>query len=256
MYIDVHAHYDDDRFAKDREKVLSGLVENDIGLVINAGSDLESSQSSLKLAKEYPFVYACCGIHPHESENYTKDILKIEELLSNEKCVAIGEIGLDYYYENTRRDIQMEAFRAFMDLAVKHSLPVVIHSRESTQDCLDAVNDYKKKSVTGLFHCFSGSPEVAKIVLDAGYYISIGGTVTFKNAKKVVETVKYIPLDRLLTETDCPYLSPEPNRGRRNDSSNIPYIVQKIAEIKNCSAENVIEAVMQNTKSLFTKIKG
>lgn len=255
MYIDVHAHYDDDRFSEDRTQVLSRLMQNNISLVINSGANLESSRQSIQLAKTYPFIYACCGIHPHEAESYIEDLPFIEEMLSYEKCVAIGEIGLDYHYENTRRNIQIEAFRAHMDLAVKHKLPVVIHNRESTQDCLDVVIDYKKAGVKGLFHCFSGSPEVAKIVLDADYYISIGGTVTFKNARKVVDTVKYVPLDRLLTETDCPYLSPEPNRGKRNDSSNIPFIVYKIAEIKNVSPEKIIEAVKQNTKELFNKIK-
>ncbi|HBN86303.1 MAG TPA: hydrolase TatD [Clostridiales bacterium] len=255
MYIDAHAHYDDDRFADDQAQVLSRLLQNDISLVINSGANLESSRQSIQLAKTYPFIYACCGIHPHEAESYIEDLPLIEEMLSHEKCVAIGEIGLDYHYENTRRDIQIEAFRAHMDLAVKHQLPVVIHNRESTQDCLEVVNDYRKDGVKGLFHCFSGSPEVAKIVLDADYHISIGGTVTFKNAKKVVETVKYVPLDRLLTETDSPYLSPEPNRGKRNNSSNIPYIVKKIAEIKNVPVEKVVKAVEQNTKELFKKIK-
>lgn len=255
MYIDVHAHYDDDRFKEDLPQVLSGLQNNHVSLVINAGSNLASSLESLKLAREYPFVYACCGIHPHEAGSYVEHLSLIEEMLSHEKCVGIGETGLDYYYENTCREIQKESFRAHLDLAVKHGLPIVIHNRESTQDCLDIIKEYSHFGVEGMFHCFSGSPDVAKIVLNAGYMISIGGTVTFKNARKVVETVKYLPLDRLMTETDSPYLSPVPKRGERNDSGNIPLIVQKIAEIKNLPPETVAEAVMKNAKDLFKKIK-
>ncbi len=254
MFIDVHAHYDDEKFTKDIHEVLTGLKEKNINTVINAGTNAVSSQKSIDLAKKYDFLYGCCGIHPHDSHSYKDDLPVIEKLLTNEKCVAIGETGLDYYYENTPRDIQQESFRAHMELAVKYKLPIVIHNRDSTRDCIDIIKEYKQLSVQGLFHCFSGGPETAKTVLDIGYYISIGGPVTFKNARKTIETVKYVPLDRLLTETDCPYLSPEPKRGTRNDSGNIPLIVKKIAEIKCLSEDTVINTVLLNARNLFNKI--
>jgi TatD DNase family protein len=255
VYVDVHTHYDDPRYDQDRDEVLSRLPQAGLRYVINAGSDRQTSSLSLMLAEQYPFMYACCGIHPHEAITYRQDISEIEEMLTHEKCVAVGETGLDYYYENTQREIQMESFRKHLELAVRYRLPVIIHNREATKDCLEILQEYEPQGLTGVFHCFSGSTETAKIVINKGYYISVGGPVTFKNAKKIIDVVQYAPLDRLMTETDCPYLAPEPNRGKRNDSSNIPFVLQKIAELKNVSSETVAEAVLSNTKKLFQKIR-
>ncbi len=250
MYFDSHAHYDDERFDEDREVLLEGLKEKGVDFVVNAAANMKSCETSLALAKKYSFIYSSVGVHPHDVKDLTElDIEKMKELATDEKVVAIGEIGLDYYYDHSPREDQRIWFRKQLLLAKELDLPVIIHSREASQETFDMIMESGVKE--GVIHCFSGSYELAKEYVRRGFYLGIGGSLTFKNAKKTVEVVKGIDLKHLLIETDCPYLTPVPHRGERNDSSYLKYVVQKIAEIKEVSEEEVARYTEQNARDLF-----
>lgn len=246
---DSHAHYTDKSFNDDREIMLGSLRESGVCGVINCGADIESSVFSLELAKEYPFIYAACGVHPEEVETVEADYTgTLRNLAKNEKCVAIGEIGLDYYWRQDTKSLQKEMFENQIVLAKELNLPIIVHDREAHNDTLEILKKHKPE---GVLHCFSGSVETAKEVLKLGMYIGLGGAVTFKNARKAVEVAEMLPLDRLLLETDCPYMAPVPMRGKRNNSSYISYIAEKIAEIKGVDPQTVLDVTTENTKKLF-----
>lgn len=249
---DSHAHYDDESFDKDREEVLSELVSNGVVGILNCSSTYDSVGKTCSLISKNDFIYGAVGIHPENADELTDDRLEEFRRIVNEndKVVAIGEIGLDYYWdENPPKEIQKQAFRAQMKLAEEVCLPVVIHDRDAHADTLEIIKEFP--NVTGVVHCFSGSVEFAKECIKRGYYIGVTGVVTFKNAKKLVEVVKEIPLDRLFVETDCPYMSPEPNRGKRNRSDYIKYVIEKIAEIKQVDPMVVNKTVNNNFYTLI-----
>lgn len=252
---DSHAHYDDRRFDGDRKELLDGLFDSGkLFAAVNCGSDIASSKRSLRLAESYRGIYAAVGIHPHEAEEATEaDYLELERLCAHEKAVAIGEIGLDYHYDFSPREVQKEAFVRQMELAERLGMPVVIHDREAHKDCVDIATSFK--GVTGVFHSFSGSAETAKILQRAGWYISFSGVVTFKNARQAVEAVSAVANDRLLVETDCPYLTPHPHRGERNHSAYVEHIIARIAEIRSESYEFIETLTRENAKRFFG-IKG
>ncbi|APF22749.1 TatD family hydrolase [Clostridium butyricum] len=231
--IDSHSHYDDESFNDDREEVLNQITSNGVIGILNCASSYESLKATDELTKKYDYIYGALGIHPENANEMNDNVLKeIKSYIKeNSKIIAIGEIGLDYYWdENPSKEIQKEVFRKQLNLAKELGLPVVIHDRDAHQDTLEAMKEFPE--VTGVVHCFSGSVEFARECVKLGYYIGFTGVVTFKNAKKVVEVVRDIPLDRILVETDCPYMAPEPNRGKRNKSDYIEHIINKIAQIK------------------------
>ena len=229
--------------------MLGSLMESGVCGVINCGADIESSMFSLKLAKEYPFIYAACGIHPEEVETVQEDYIEtLRNLAKNEKCVAVGEIGLDYYWRQDTKEKQKELFENQIILAKELNLPIIVHDREAHNDTLEILKKHKPK---GVLHCFSGSVETAKEVLKLGIYIGLGGAITFKNARKAVEVAEILPLDRLLLETDCPYMAPVPMRGKRNNSAYISYTAEKIAEIKGIDVQTVLDVTSENAKKLF-----
>lgn len=250
MYFDSHAHYDDSRFDDDRQDALTCLAENGISNIVNIGSDLESSKRTLELAGKYDFVYGAVGVHPHEVK-YMDDnvLLEIARLSEHKKIVAIGEIGLDYYYDNSPRDTQRYWFDKQMKLAWDLNLPVIIHSRDATEDTIKICKENKIHG--GIIHCFSGSVETAKIFLDLGYHISFAGPVTFKNAKSLPDVAKIVPEDRLLIETDCPYMAPEPHRGKRNCSVYVKHVGEKIAQLRGVTSEHIAKVTSDNAKKLF-----
>ena len=250
MYFDTHAHYDDEDFDRDREELIASLPENGVTLVLNPGCDLKSSQAAVSFAEKYDFFYAAVGWHPHEAMSFN-DVSAdyIRESAKHDKVMAIGEIGLDYYHNHSTPEEQMRAFIAQMDLARELSLPVIIHDREAHADCLEVISKYP--DVCGIFHCYSGSAEMARLLVDKGWYLSFTGAVTFKNARKSLEAIAVIPNNRLLIETDAPYLSPVPHRGKRNDSTYLPYTAQVIAEIKGLSTEETASMTMENGRRAF-----
>lgn len=249
-FFDSHAHYMDERFDEDRLKLLPALnKEGNVKYIMNASYDMKSSYEAVKLAEEYEFCYAAVGVHPHDADSITaKDYDEIRKLSAHNKVMAIGETGLDYHYDNSDRMAQKEAFAKHLELAKEVNLPIIVHEREATKDALDIVLSHNNK---GVFHCFSGSVETAKILLNCGYYISFAGPVTFKNAKTAKEVVRYVPLDRFLIETDCPYLAPVPKRGERNTSFNLVHIVNEIAQLKGETPENIAALSLNNAKELF-----
>lgn len=248
---DSHAHYDDDSFNEDRIKVLEELKNNNIIGVLNCGSSFKGAVDSLNLAKNNDFFYAAVGIHPEYADTVDEDMLnEIKNMTSYPKVKAIGEIGLDYYYEdNPSKEVQKEAFIKQMKLAKELNLPVVIHDRDAHKDILDIIKMFPE--VYGVIHCFSGSVEFARECLKLGYYIGFTGVVTFKNARKTLEVAKEVPIDKILVETDCPYMAPEPHRGKRNRSEYIEQIIKKIAKIKEISEEELNNQVILNTKHLL-----
>lgn len=248
---DSHAHYDSEEFDDDRNVVIDDLKKNGIVGVLNCGASIEGARNSVKLALKYDFFYAAVGIHPEYADKVDEGVIKeLKTLAENPKVRAIGEIGLDYYYEeNPPRDIQRKAFRRQMELARELKMPIVIHDRDAHGDTLEIMKEFPE--VKGVVHCFSGSVEFAKECLKLGYYIGFTGVVTFKNAKKAVEVAREIPLNRILVETDCPYMAPVPNRGKRNRSEYIEYIIEKIADIKSILPINVSEQTIQNAKDLL-----
>ncbi len=250
MFFDSHAHLNDERFDEDREELIASLNQNGISNVVNIGADLKTSRESIELAEKYDFIYASVGVHPHDVEEMTDaDLDTLTNMSKHEKVVAIGEIGLDYYYDNSPRELQRKWFRAQMELANKLNLPVIIHSRDAMGDTLEILKECPVKA--GVLHCYSGSIESAKEILKLGYYISFAGPVTFKNAKGLTEAAKYVPLDKILIETDCPYLAPEPYRGKRNSSLYVSEVAKKIAELKGITVEEVAKVTMENAKRVF-----
>ena len=250
MYFDTHAHYEDGRFDEDRDELLASMPGSGISLILNIACCAESSATGLRFADKYPFIYSSVGVHPHDVKDMTDATVgELEELLKHPKAVAVGEIGLDYHYDFSPRDVQKKRFREQMELARRAGKPVVIHMREATQDTLEIVGDFRE--LTGVFHCFPGSWDTAKIILDMGWYLSFTGVVTFSNARKALEVIQKMPMDRLMLETDCPYMSPEPMRGRRNSSLNLPYIAEKVASLRGISVEEVAALTMENGLRLF-----
>lgn len=251
---DTHAHYDDEQFDKDREEVFKELKENGVIGVLNCASSYESINKVNNITKENDFIYGALGIHPENADEYNEEVREeIKKLIeSNSKIIAVGEIGLDYYWdENPSKEIQKEVFREHMKLAEELDLPVIIHDREAHGDTLEIMKEFPR--VKGIVHCFSGSIEFALECIRLGYYIGITGVVTFKNSKKLKEVVKHVPLDKLLVETDCPYMAPEPNRGKRNKSDYIAYIIEQIAIIKELEPKEVNIAVNDNFNRLISK---
>lgn len=252
MLIDSHAHLDDRRFDDDREMIINNLKNNNIELVINIGADLKTSVASVDLANKYENIYAAVGVHPHSAKEVNTMVMEmIKELAENEKVVAIGEIGLDFYYDNSPRDIQRKWFIEQLKLAKELDLPVIIHTRDASQETYDILKNNQDGTVRGVMHCYSGSVEMAARYIDMGFYISLGGPVTFKNARVVREVAEAVPLDKLLIETDCPYLTPEPYRGKRNEPVYVKYVAEKIAEIKGITYKELVKATNENAKRLF-----
>lgn len=252
MIFDTHAHYDDERFDEDRDSLLKELHQKGISYILNASASLESLDATIELSGKYDFIYAALGIHPHDADKMNEDVLnKIRVLSKNKKVVAIGEIGLDYYYDNSPRDIQCYWFERQIELAKELCLPIIIHDRDAHEDTINIIKKTNVKQVGGIFHCFSGSAQMAMDMLKHNLYIAIGGPVTFKNARKTVEVVNAIPLAKLVVETDCPYLAPEPYRGKRNNSGYLAHTIQKIAEIKGVSEAEVAEVTLANAKKVF-----
>ena len=250
--IDSHALYDDKAFDEDRDLLLSTVFESGIRKVINVGASMRSCRETIKLAEKYEQIYAAIGVHPSDTAELTEEDMNwLKEKSSLEKVVAIGEIGLDYYWDEPDREIQKKWFRRQLALAKEVSLPVIIHSRDAAADTIEIMKEYGSGEIPGVIHCYSYTKESAREFLEMGYSFGIGGVLTFKNAKKLKEAVANIPMDRILIETDCPYLAPEPNRGKRNSSLYIPYIVQVMSQIKGISEEEVIRITSDNTERLF-----
>ena len=247
---DSHAHYDSEAFNDDRKELVSALPERGVCGIINCASDMGSSLTSLQLADEFDFVYSACGVHPHEADKCKSGYLDVlKKLCMEEKCVAVGEIGLDYHYDFSPRDIQQRVFEEQILLAKELDLPIIVHDREAHEDTLILLKKYNPK---GVVHCFSGSAEMAKEIVKLGMYIGLGGAVTFKNARKPREVAEVVPEDKLLIETDCPYMTPVPFRGQRCDSSFIPYTAEVIAEVRGTSAQNILDITRINANKLFS----
>ena len=259
MIFETHAHYDDEKFDGDRVELLSHLLkENNIGNIVNVGASFRGCKDSLKLAESYENVYAAIGIHPEEIDEASDEVLEwIRENASNPKVVAIGEIGLDYYWvkDPEGRAKQRIWFDKQMDLAKEVNLPVVIHSREAAEDTFNTIKSYNTQDVKGIVHCYSYSKELALEYVKMGWYIGVGGVVTFKNGKKLVETVEAIPLENIVLETDCPYMAPEPHRGSRNSSIYLKYVAEKIAQLKGVSVEEVERITYENALRIYSKCK-
>ncbi len=250
MFFDTHAHYDDAQFDNDRDALLSSMPDNGVSLIVNASSNLQSSELCLEIAKTYPFVYAAVGVHPHDAKTMDDDtVAELEKLLRHSKAVAVGEIGLDYHYDFSPRDVQQRRFREQLDLARHIQLPVIIHEREAPRDVMDIIGQFPE--VSGVFHCYSGSWETAKVLLDKGWYLSFTGVITFKNARRSHEVISKMPRDRIMIETDCPYLAPEPMRGRRNSSLFLKYTAEKLGELLSLSIEEVAALTTDNGKRFF-----
>ena len=251
MLFDTHAHMDDRRFDADREEVLCSLSEKGVALVMNPGCSLESSRNAIALAEKYPFIYAAVGSHPDVADEVNEAVLDEYRKLCklHTKVKAIGEIGIDYHYEDIPRDLQLKAFRMQMELAREVQLPVIVHEREAHEDGMAVVREFS--DVTGVFHCYSGSAEMAAQLVDKGWYIGFTGVITFKNARKAIETIERIPLERIVLETDCPYMAPEPFRGKRNDPGYMFRMAEKLAEVKRISVEEAQAVTMENGKRLY-----
>ena len=246
---DTHAHYDDEKFDNDRSSLISSLEDKGVVGVVSCGVDIETSKSNMELAHEYDFIYFAAGFHPENLEGASLDDLSIiREFAADEKCVAIGEIGLDYHWMSSSKEVQKAFFEAQIELANKLKMPVIVHDREAHGDTLDILRATKPK---GVLHCFSGSKEMAREIIKLGMYIGLNGVVTFPNARKSLEVVKEIPLERLVLETDCPYLAPTPVRGRRNDSSFIPYTAEKIAEVLGMDTQELLDITHKNAIELY-----
>lgn len=251
MIFETHAHYDDEQFDEDREQLLAGLQEAGIETVVNVGATLEGCLSTIRLAEQYPFIYAAVGVHPDEVGTLDEEKFSwLKEKLSHEKVVAVGEIGFDYYWDQESHEVQKKWFLRQLEAAREAGLPVIIHSREAAADTLEMMKEYGQ-NLKGIIHCYSYSVEHAREYVKMGYLLGIGGVVTFKNARKLKEVVEEIPLEALVLETDCPYLAPVPNRGKRNSSLNLPLIAEEIAAIKQISCEEVITQTRENARKLF-----
>ncbi len=251
MLFDTHAHLNDRAFDCDRQELLRTLPDKGISLLMNAGCSLASSRECAAMAEQYPYVYAAVGSHPDAADEVNDVVLEEYRKLCklNDKIKAIGEIGLDYHYEDIPRHIQKKAFTAQMELARELKMPVIVHEREAHQDGLDIVRQFPE--VTGVFHCYSGSAEMAKVLVDLGWYIGFTGVLTFQNARKAIEAAQAIPLDRIVIETDCPYMSPVPFRGKRNDPSRVAFVADKLAEIRGITPEEARAITLANGKRLY-----
>jgi hydrolase, TatD family len=247
---DTHAHYDNRAFRQDRHALLEELPHKGVGLVLCPGCDVKSSQESVKLADQYDYIYAAVGIHPHDAAGVPTGYLAALEALSfHPKVRALGEMGLDYHYDHSPRDVQRRVFREQMRLAEKLHMPVIVHDREAHADCLEIVKEFP--AVTGVYHCYSGSAEEAKVLVKLGYHLSFTGAITFKNARRALEAIAAVPIERLMIETDAPYMTPEPHRGKRNDSSLVGLVAAKMAEVKGMSTDEVIRITYENGKRFF-----
>ena len=253
MLFDTHAHYDDERFDSDRDELLQSMPAQNVGLILNPAVDLSSSRKTIGYAQKYPHMYAAVGIHPEDiNENWENDLSVIFELAQNEpKVRAIGEIGLDYYWEKEERARarQQVVFRRQMEMAERLGLPVIVHDRDAHGDCMEITRQFP--NVRGVYHCYAGSAEMARELLRLGYYLSFTGVITFKNARKALEVIREIPIDRLMIETDAPYMAPEPYRGRRNSSLYVYRMAETIAEIKQMDVREVERITTENGKRLF-----
>lgn len=252
MIFETHAHYDDKKFDEDRDELLSSMPSNGIGTIVNVTAEYNSLEATFELIEKYDFIYGTVGVHPSETEELNEEKTeRIKELAKRDKIVAIGEIGLDYYYPEPSHDIQKKWFLKQLEIAKELDMPVIIHSRDAAADTLEILKSDAAKGLRGVIHCYSYSKEMAMEFEKLGYYFGIGGVITFQNAKKLVETVEYLPLEKIVLETDSPYLSPVPNRGKRNSSLNIPLIARRIAEIKNVPYDTVVEITEKNAKALY-----
>ena len=250
MLFDTHAHLNDEAFDADRAELLATFRDAGVGLVMNAGCSQASSREGIALAEAYPWIYCSVGTHPDTADEVNEEVLEVyRQMCSHPKVKAIGEIGLDYYYETIHRDAQMRAFRMQMQLAEELDMPVIVHERDAHEDGMSIVKEFPK--VKGVFHCYSGSAEMARQLVDMGWYIGFTGVLTFKNARKAVETAASIPLERILLETDCPYMAPEPYRGKRNHPGYLPKMAEKLAQIRGIPVEKAIRATMENAKRLY-----
>ena len=251
MLFDTHAHMDDHAFDEDRAQLLSELPNQQISLLMNPACSLESSYNAVKLANEYDYIYAAVGSHPDVANEVNEQVLESYRKLckENSKVKAIGEIGLDYYYEDIPREVQKQAFRAQMALAQELDLPVIVHERDAHEDGMAIVKEFQK--VKGVFHCYSGSAEMARQLVELGWYIGFTGVLTFKNARKAVEVAASIPLERIVLETDCPYMAPDPFRGKRNDPGKLYRMAEKLAEIRGVSVEEIHRITVENGKRLY-----
>lgn len=250
MYFDTHAHYDSSKFSVDRDEVIRAVYESGVSLIVDPGDTLERSADVVALANQYDCVYAAVGVHPEEYETWADDTVdRLRELAKNPKVVAIGEIGLDYYWDKEHTELQKQMFRAQIELALELALPIIVHDREAHGDCFAIVCDYPQ--LRGVFHCYSGSAEMAKELLKRGWYLGFDGPITYKNNVKAMEVLAVTPLDRIVLETDSPYLSPVPNRGKRNDSRNLPYIAAIVAREKGISVEEAAAITFENGKRLY-----
>lgn len=252
MIFDTHAHYDDDAFDIDRNELLKDMKNKGVEFIVNVGASMDSTRKTLELAKTYPFIYAAIGVHPSETEGLTEEDMQwLKSNASEEKVVAIGEIGLDYHWSEPDPFVQKKWFERQLQLASEVRLPVIIHSRDAAKDTLDMLKGWQKDLTRGVIHCFSYTKEIAREYLNMDYYFGIGGVLTFKNARKLIEAVEYIPMKKILLETDCPYLAPEPYRGKRNQSAYIDFVAQKLSEVKKVSKEEVLAQTMQNAKEFY-----
>lgn len=251
MYFESHAHFDDRRFKDDREELLGQFLPScGVDCIVNVGCDVKTSKQSIRLAERYDYIYASVGIHPHELNNMSSQTIEeLRQLSQHKKVVAIGEIGLDYYYDSHPRELQRFWFRQQLRLAESVHKPVIIHSRDASQETFDIISSTTVRR--GIIHCYSGAAPMAVEYANMGFYIGIGGVITYSNAKKLVEVVDALPLEAIVIETDSPYLTPNPNRGKRNDSSNLKYVVEKIAELKNTTPEIVAQITSDNAKKVF-----
>ena len=251
MIFETHAHYDDEVFNEDRGQLLAGLPEKGIGRVINVGASIETTRTTLALAEAYDYIYAAVGVHPSDIDGLNEETYSwLKEQTAHPKTVAVGEIGLDYYWDNEPREVQKKWFIRQLELARELDLPVLIHSREAAADTMEIMKEHAK-GLSGVIHCYSYSKEMAQEYIKMGFYIGVGGVVTFKNAKKLKEVVENIPLTSIVLETDCPYMAPEPNRGKRNNSAYIRYVAEKIAELKGITYEEVVEQTEKNARDMY-----
>ena len=252
MIFDTHAHYDDEAFDEDREELLWKMKEQGVEFIVNVGASIASTKKTIELVQRYPFLYGAVGIHPSETEELKEeDMLWLKKASVQKDIVAIGEIGLDYYWPEPDREIQKKWFIRQLALASEVKLPVIIHSRDAAEDTLEILKEWDKDKTGGVIHCFSYSKEIAREYLSMGYYFGIGGVLTFKDARKLVEAVEIIPMEKILLETDCPYLAPEPYRGKRNQSGYIDFVAEKLAKLKGITKEEVLRITSDNAKNFY-----
>lgn len=252
-YFETHAHYDDEKFTEDQQRLIPALHEAGVACIVNCACDMDSCRKTLKLAEQYPYVFGAIGVHPHSVKELDEDsVTKLYGYCcSSEKVVAVGEIGLDYHYDLSPRDVQQDWFWEQIELAKELELPIIVHSRDAAEDTFNILRDAEGGMNGGIIHAYAGSPEMAREYVKMGFHIGVGGMITFPKVRRMIETVRELPLESLVIETDSPYLAPVPNRGTRNDSRNLKYIVEKIAEIRGITPEEVAEATMMNARRVF-----